>query len=124
MNTTNATSWASVVGNSDESPPTKMVQLFAKKVSDTHKKLTMDRENRENNIIIFNVPEGSKEEDVTFFNHMCTETLQLPAAPQVEITRLGEKRNNHQRPIKAFFQDTWEKRKFLSKLFKLKTEEK
>ena len=42
--------WASVVGDLGSDKNANMVQLLAKKVTNTHKKLTADREDRENNV--------------------------------------------------------------------------
>ena len=44
-----------------------VMQLLAKKVTDTHKKLTLDRKDRENNVIIFNVAETDKDDDSKTF---------------------------------------------------------
>ena len=65
--------WASVVGNSGSDKNTSVVQLLAKKVTDTHKKLTLDREDRENNVIIFIVSETDKDVDINTFNQMFTQ---------------------------------------------------
>ena len=116
--------WASVVGNSGSDKNTSVVQLLAKKVTDTHKKLTLDREDRENNVIIFSVSETDKDNDIKTFNQMCTQSLGFVDAPKVSMTRLGTKRSNHKRPIKVSFQERWDKRKFLAKLYKLKQDEK
>ena len=55
---------------------------------------------------------------------MCSETLQLENLTDVKLTRLGDKRANHTRPIKVVFKQNWEKRKFLSRLYRLKVDEK
>ena len=114
--------WASVVGDSDKNA--SMVQLLAKKVTDTHKKLTLDREDRENNVIIFNVPETNKDDDIKFFNQMCSQSLDFVDVPKVSMARLGAKTSDHQRPLKVSFQESWDKRKFLAKLYKLKLDKK
>jgi len=116
--------WTSVVGNSGSEKSTSVVQLLAKKVTDTHKKLTLDREDRENNVIIFSVSETDKDNDIKTFNQMCNQSLGFVDAPKVSMTRLGTKRSNHKRPIKVSFQERWDKRKFLAKLYKLKQDEK
>ena len=55
---------------------------------------------------------------------MCTQSLGFVDAPKVSITRLGAKRSNHKRPLKVYFQEGWDKCKFLAKLYKLKQDEK
>ena len=114
--------WASVVSDSDKNA--SMVQLLAKKVTDTHKKITLDREDREKNVIIFNVSETNKDEDTKFFNQMCSQNLDFAEVPKVSMARLGAKNSDHQRPLKVSFQESWDKRKFLAKLYKLKLDKK
>ena len=116
--------WASVVGDPGTDKNTNMVQLLAKKVTDTHKKLTLDREDRENNVIIFNVSETDKDGDSKFFDQMCSQNLEFADVPKVSITRLGAKSSDHQRPLKVSFQENWNKRKFLANLYKLKLDKK
>ena len=63
--------WAPVVGNPGYDKNTSMVHLLAKKLIDTHKKLTLQREDKETNVIIFNICETDKDADSKFFNQMC-----------------------------------------------------
>ena len=111
--------FASIVGNSKNSP-TDAVQVLAKQVTDTQKKLSTEREAREKNVIIYNVPEVENTSDQSFFSSMCSKKLELPEAPEVEMTRLPMIKAAHPKPIKVVFKETWEKRKFLSCLYKLK----
>ena len=103
------------VSGSDKN--TSVVQLLSKKVTDTHKTLTLNREDRENNVIIFNVSETDKDDDSKTSNQIFTENLGFVDAPKVSMTRLGTKRSNCQRPLKKSFQERWDKRKFLAKLY-------
>ena len=145
-----STSWADIVGEGDKEKKPDFVKKIAKQITDTQKKLTISREDRENNIIIFNVPEDSSEnpttpttttptttitttpddnskplsKDIEFFNSLCSKNLGYDEVPQVELVRLGAKREKHIRPIKVSFQQSWDKRKLLSNLYKLKLDKK
>ena len=89
------------------------------------KRLSIQREERENNIIMFNVPEKSNSsDDINFFNEMCSDTLELSNVPNVKIQRVDANNKKYHKPIKVCFEQNWEKRKFLSSLFKLKSVEK
>lgn len=117
-------SWADIVTNGENETP-DLVQKIAKEVTDVQKKLTLERENRENNVIMFNAKESdTSDSDIDFFNSMCSETLEFDEVPEVEMARLGEKQEKYERPIKVIFKDNWAKRKFLSKLYKLKSDER
>ena len=56
-------SWADIVSDAENENKPDFVLKMAKEVTDTHKKLSMDRENREKNVIIFNVSEENKTEN-------------------------------------------------------------
>ena len=143
------TSWADIVSDGEDGKKPDFVQKIAKQVTDTHTKLTMDREDREKNIIIFNVPEDNSESttapepedgskiatapvdnskpssrDKEFFNSLCLHNLAYANVPEVELMRLGAKNDKHIRPIKVSFQQSWDKRKLLSNLYKLKSDKK
>ena len=62
--------------------------------------------------------------DIEFFNSLCSKNLGYDEVPQVELVRLGAKREKHIRPIKVSFQQSWDKRKLLSNLYKLKLDKK
>ena len=96
------------------------MQLLTKKVTDTHKKLTLDLENREN--IIFSVAETDKDDEIKTFNQMCIQSLGFRDAPNASMTILGAKTPNLKRPLRMSLQERWDKRKFLAKLYKLKQE--
>ena len=86
----------------------------------------MEREKREKNAIMFNVPESDSEEneDVSYFKALCLRTLELDPIPDVRLSRIGAKVAGKQRPIKISFEKSWDKRKFLSSLFKLSNNER
>ena len=115
--------YASIVSNKQNE---SVIKSFAKEVANSQQKLTVDREEREKNIMIFNVPEDKDKlnADMEFFKSMCSETLEYENVPKVEIARPKFKPNNHHRPIKVCFDQSWDKRKFLSSLWKLKTDKK
>ena len=115
-------SWADITANPDRS--NSLISNLAKQVCNNQKKLSVDRDERENNVIIFNSKEKEdntkqQEEDVSFFTSICN-TLGIQDTPEVKLIRIGEKKPKHPRPIKAEFTNNWDKRKFLSKLYKLK----
>ena len=76
-----------------------MVQLFAKKDTDTHNKLPLNHEDRENNVIVFNVSETNKDDDNKTFNQMCTQWFRFVDAPKVSMTKLRAK--NRQKQLKV-----------------------
>ena len=119
----NSKSWAEIVCGDKITDSGAIVQNFAKQVANTQKQIATDREERENNVIIFNVPEegtDTKENDALFFTSLCKENLKLAEVKDVKITRLGIRRETNTRPLKVSFDQNWDKRKFLSSLFRLK----
>ena len=160
----NSKSWAEMVCGDKSSNSGEFVQKIAKQVANKQKQIALERDERENNIIIFNVPEEngdskekdansneenkdtnpneenkdsnsneenkdsnskeenkeSKDKDALFFKSLCKDNLELGEFENVKVTRLGIKRENNIRPIKVIFGQNWDKRKFLSSLFKLK----
>ena len=98
------------------------INNLAKEVVDKQKKLTHDREEREKNIIIFNGPSQNPDEadqDSTFFNSMCEDVLGLKKT-EIEISRIPTKNSDKSKPIKVRFATTWDKRKFMASLPKLR----
>ena len=93
-------------------------------------KTVHQNEDREKNIIIFGVKEQEdeevqvkKEKDNKFFNDMCTNALDIRGMSIRNIVRIGKKPDDIQskcRPLKVSFEDTFDKRKFLASLYKLK----
>ena len=96
--------------------------LLAKKVTNMHKKLTL--EDRENNFIIFISLRDIKDDDSKIFNQMFSQSHGFVNAPKVSTTRLEAKSSNCQRPLKVSFQERWDKSKFFAKLYNLKLDEK
>ena len=158
QNSISTTSWANIVAEGDKNQ-NEVVGSFAKKVANSQKTITLDREEREKNVIIFNVPEdkdskeeddkegdeekkededekedengdekevnGKHESDARFFESMCIQNLEYKSTPGVTITRIGSTTNSdYHRPIKVSFHQSFDKRKFLSSLYKLKTDKK
>ena len=120
-----AKSWAEKVMSEINQPtnPEHIFENLAKQVANTQKQITSDREERENNVIIFNIPEQkvkSSEKDKSFFESLCSEHLQLEEFTNIKLTRLGVQKEKYQRPLKVVFSESWDKRKFLSNLYKLK----
>ena len=172
------TSWANIVsgtdkvGNetqnsnvTDKAKSNNVIVDFAKQVVNNHKKITLDREERENNIIIFNAPEENlentnadvgkkatvenitnnettkesttnddareenktneldeKANDEKFFKKLCQQVLGIKETPEVKMIRIGHKQANKPRLLKVSFLNSWDKRKFLSSLPKLKNQ--
>ena len=122
----NQESYANIVAQSDQGNE-NIVNKLAAQVVNTQKQLMADKEERQNNIIIFNVPEqdtNTKEKESSFFKSMCTKTLEMSDEPIVKISRIGNvDRPGYNRPIKVCFEQLWNKRMFLSCLHKLKNNE-
>ena len=120
----------------------KEINAFATCVANTQKKIEVDREQRKNNVIIFNVKE-EKEEDQTILDKKFQKILSevdKNKEYKTKVERIGKKKeivkeskNNVQpsdqttqeikersRPIRVIFENTWDKRLFLSKLVNLK----
>ena len=72
-----------------------------------HTKETVDRENRDKNVIIHRVKEMPDDsEDSFFINTLCKEVLEIGQLEVEGITRLGRKKDNHNRPIRVTLKST------------------
>ena len=120
ITTVDKRSWAEIA--SVENPSVDVITNLTKQVLKDQKILCADREERENNVIIFNVEEKENHTDESFFNTMCTTALELNS-PEVKVQRISDRMSNRHRPIKVKFVNNWEKRKFMIKLSKLKQHE-
>lgn len=128
--------WSEVVGDGDSTEQSTFVTHVAKEVITQSARITCERENRENNVIIFNVQESASEntgerkkhdEDIVdqLCNHVVDEILSCE-----KVVRIGKKQQsnaaskdqNQKKPrlLKVCFKDSFDKRKFMSKLYKLK----
>lgn len=123
-------SFAEILGEGKEEK--KMMKKFAASVANTQKRITDDREERKNNVIIFNVKEETKEDKEALmgkFNELCSE-IDPDKAYTASLERIGkqesgnEKKSKNPRPIKVVFPNSWDKRLFLAKLRNLKGNEK
>ena len=124
--TSSKPSWANVVtGGDNKTNEVELIRSLAKKVLNDQKQQSADRTQRENNVIMFNVADATPEEtDDSYFKTLCKHTLEMDPIPEVKMSRIGEKRPDYNRPIKVIFTQNWDKRKFLSKMFKTKNVEK
>lgn len=132
-------SWSQVAASSP-SGEGSFVASLAKQVVDHSTRMSVDKENRERNVIIFNVVESSseigserKEHDKKLFDDICNITLKQ-SIPVKNISRLGNVQVNDSdettsnagtektrpRPLKISFANTFDKRKFLANLRELK----
>ena len=98
---------------------TSMMRLLAKKVTDTQKSPTLDREDRKNNVLIFMSLRDIKEDDNKIFNQKCSQSIGFVDILKVSMTRLEVKNSDHQKPFEVSFPERWEKHKFFAKLYKL-----
>ena len=119
-------SWADIASKGSESG--EIITTFAKKVADTQFQLSHDRQEREKNIMMFNVKESQSEEnqqihDESLFSDLCCQTLGFKKVPEAKIIRIRSKRTEYSNPIKVTFSTSWDKRMFLANLYKLKTSE-
>ena len=137
--------WSDIV-NGDGSGKEAFASTIAKQVVDQSARVTTDRESRENNVIIFNAEESSsdqgperKKHDEKIFEDLCTFINETPISVKSvrRIGKLEEKQSitendtdaeaeeasatqNKVRPIKVCFSNSFDKRKFFSRLSKLK----
>ena len=126
-----------------------VLNQFAARMANTHKRISDDREDRKNNVIIFNLKEDNDEDDDGLkakFDGLCKVVTFNKSALKIE--RIGRKQKNTVvnkndggdknsdkdsnkdgdkteekpkiRPIKVKFQSEWDKRLFFSKLYNLK----
>ena len=104
-----------------------MITNLAKEVLNNQKQLSVERDEREKNVILFGINEKDNtenlDEDNQFLKTMCENALDFQEVPEVKVTRISTKKLNKIRPIKAEFTNIWHKRKFLSSLWKLKDKE-
>ena len=111
-------------GNEKSNQPANLVKSLAIQVANSQKKILTSREERENNIIVYNVPEESTTniKDDSFFKSLCKDHLQLGDIETKQISRL-ETRSVKPQPMKVVFNKNWEKRKFLSNMYKIKDDD-
>ena len=57
------------------------------------------------------------------FDYFCKNNLDYENIPEVKITRISARETKYHKPMKVEFEDIIEKRKFLSSLYKLETDE-
>jgi hypothetical protein len=117
--------WVDIMDAESGKQKMNVITNLAKEVLNNQKQLSVERDEREKNIIVFGVEDKDKkvespEEDKAFFKTMCLSALELDEAPEVKIIRIKDSNPNHTRPIKVTFDSIWNKRKFLSSLFRLK----
>lgn len=124
---TGAKKFSDLFKNTPNTDNGDIITNIAKKAIDDHKRIEEDRKAREKNIIIFNGPQEKPDEsdhDYCFFKDLCVNILEVTDIEEVKITRIGLKTNTKTRPIKVNFSQSWDKRKFLTKLSNLKTQAK
>ena len=84
----------------------------------THTKETADRENRDKNVIIHRVKEMLDDSEDSFFvNTLCKVVLEIGELEVEGITRLGRKKDNHNRLIRVTLKSTMNKRKLMASRF-------
>ena len=122
----NQKSWAEAVANKTKTNEEEIMKNITSKVINTQFKISQDRQERENNIMVFNIKEEEKDrksqeiKDNSVFEDLCREVLELEPPKEVKLYRIGPYIPERIRPIKVIFSNTWDKRKFWSKLYKLK----
>ena len=106
----NTKSWADVAaaGTSNKLDITDL----AKQVANNQKQMSVDRCERENNIMIFNVQEDDKPNSDHLFFESLSEALELEKCPEIKTARIGAQSMKHPRPVKACFTNLWEKENF------------
>ena len=122
--------WSDIVAGDKDGGTKSFVSTMAKQVVNHTNQVIVDRENRERNIIMFNAKESEsqqseerKEHDKSIFDGI-SRVVVGEVLPTDKIVRLGSKTtdndgNSKIRPIKVCFSTVFDKRKFLSNLYKL-----
>ena len=124
-------SWAEVVADNKQlaGPSDDSIKKIVKNTMVEHKLDEKSRETREENMIIYRVPESQAEEaderkrdDSDFFEELCTDVLDIEAVEVKKIIRLGKKNDDESkpRPIKISLASSLDKRKIMSRLSNLK----
>lgn len=124
-------SFAEIVGNSNNEKNKKAMDKFAACVVNTQKKICDDREDRKNNVIIFNLEEEGKEkaDDLNKKVEELFESMEFDKK-SVKVERIGkdidrkDRNRKYARPVKVNFNNSWDKRLFMSKLKNLKDQER
>ena len=124
-------SFAEIVGNSNNDKNKKAMDKFAACVANTQKKICDDREERMNNVIIFNLEEDGKEK-AEELNEKAEELFEAMEFDKknAKVERIGKnidgnnRSRKYARPVKVKFNNSWEKRLFMSKLKNLKDQER
>ena len=110
-------------------------QTFANSIAQStitqHSKEEIDKKSRENNVVIFKLPEigGTNESDLNdsdkqFVKDLCEIPLGLNNLKIKEVFRLGKQpKKDKVRPVKVVFENSFDKRKFMSNLYLLKDAE-
>lgn len=92
-------------------------------------KVYKEREAREKNILIFRAPEQTsesadkrKEEDEKYFLELATSQLEIKTGSiyAEKLQRLGRVQSDKDRPLKVTFKSVFDKRRFMSRVYKLK----
>ena len=124
--------WADVVKNKNEDILSKQgnVQKIVQETILQQKKEDKSREDRECNVIVYNVKESSepspgirKVEDERFFEKLCVEALKIHQKLETKnLIRLGKKSEDQgkSRPLKIIMQSKEDKNLVMSNLTKLK----
>ena len=111
-----------------------LTEEIAKVTAEKLNRMKHNQESRENNIIIFNLSESTKNTDVKdesdqeAFKNLCKDILEINVPEIALIKRLpGSKKSNQEaeevdmcRPLKVVFNSNFDKRIMMSKLYKLK----
>ena len=130
--TTQSRLWSDIVADNQDGVKVResFVSTMAKQVVNHTNQVIADRDNRENNVILFNAKESNsessddrKKHDKGIFDNIC-QVVVNQLLPIDKIVRLGRKTTDNDgnlktRPIKVCFTTGFDKRKFLSNLYKL-----
>ena len=111
----------------------EIVKSISKDVVSYHNKEKVDSDNRECNLMVFNLKEDPSNEeniqieaDTNVLQNMCGKTLELPNLRFKKVTRVGRKplrSSSKCRPVKIIFKNVEEKYACLSNAYKLKDAE-
>ncbi len=122
--------WSGLFKTGDNTANCDVAKSIAREAVQEQVKEQKNREDRDQNIIIFRVEESNsaeaetrQKEDAKFFESLCTEQLEVGNIEAKKVVRLGKKEEGKTRPMKITLNNNAEKRKIMSRLFRLRDAE-
>ncbi len=122
--------WADLFRPVENEPNPEVTKNIARVAVQEHVKESKDREDRDQNLVIFRVDESKKadpemrqKDDAKFFDTLCKDHLEVGQIQVEKVIRLGKKEDGKSRPMRITLKDKQDKRKIMSRLYRLKDAE-